>query len=138
MTNTTLQLAPILASRPRNVFLPDGVGALLSALLLVFLIAPFDVVFGMPPEMAYNLSFPAFGFAVYSLGCYVLNPKAWKPFMRLIAPANALYCCITFALVIALYTSLSKLGVAYFLGEIVIVFAVIGIELWTVRRHSTK
>lgn len=138
MTNITLQLAHILASRPRHVFLLDGFGALLSALLLVFLIAPFDAVFGMPPEIAYNLSFPAFGFAVYSLGCYLLNFELWKPFMRLIALANALYCCITFALVIALYRSLSKLGVAYFLGEIVIVFAVIGIEIWVVRRQSMK
>jgi hypothetical protein len=33
---------------------------------------------------------------------------------------------------------LTMLGVAYFLGEIAIVFGVIGIELWTVRQHRAR
>jgi hypothetical protein len=138
MKNSPLKPAQILTSRPRNVFLLDGLGALLSALLLVFLIAPLENIFGMPPTIAYNLSLPAFGFMVYSLGCYFLNPTAWKSFMRLIALANFLYCCLTFTLVVIDFSLLTKLGVAYFLGEIGIVFAVIGIELLTVHEHSLK
>lgn len=132
-----MKLVQTLTSQPRYVFLLDGLGALFSALLLVILIAPLENIFGMPPSIAYNLSYPAFGFMVYSLGCFFLNPKSWKPFMRLIALANLLYCCLTFTLVVIDFSLLTKLGVAYFLGEIGIVFAVIGIELWTVRRQST-
>jgi hypothetical protein len=132
-----MKLVQTFTSQPRYVFLLDGLGALFSALLLVFLIAPLENIFGMPPATAYNLSLPAFGFMVYSLGCYFLNPIAWKPFMRLIALANFLYCCLTFTLVVIDFSLLTKLGVAYFLGEIGIVFAVIGIELLTVRGHST-
>jgi hypothetical protein len=51
--------------------------------------------------------------------------------------ANFLYCCLTFTLVVIDFSLLTKLGVAYFLGEIGIVLGVIGIELWTVRGHST-
>jgi hypothetical protein len=138
MKNSPLKLAQILTARPRNVFLLDGLGALLSALLLVFLIAPFEAIFGMPQQIAYTLSYPAFGFMVYSLGCYFLNPIAWKPFMRLIALANFLYCCLTFTLVMIDFSLLTKLGVAYFLGEIGIVFGVIAIELLTVHEHSLK
>ena len=138
MTNTTPNLLQTLTSRPRNVFLLDGVGALFSALLLVLLIAPFEAVFGMPPETAYKLSYPAFGFVVYSLGCYFLNPQGWKPFLLGIATANFLYCCVTLGLVITEFAILTKLGVAYFLGEIGIVFGVIAIELMTVRQHSAK
>jgi hypothetical protein len=138
MTTTLRKLAQPLVAQPRNVFLLDGVGALLSALLLVVLIAPLEGIWGMPQTIAYTLSFPAFGFVAYSLGCYFLNPSAWKPLMRLIALANFLYCCVTFALVIVQYSSLTKLGVAYFLGEMGIVFVVIGIELMTVRQHDEK
>ncbi len=138
MEKSPSNLAQILTSQPRNVFLLDGLGAMLSALLLVVLIAPFEAVFGMPPDIAYKLSYPAFGFAAYSLGCFAFNPQNWKPFMRAIALANFLYCCLTFALVVLDFTVLTKLGVAYFLGEIVIVFGVIGIELLTVRQHSAR
>ncbi len=138
MTKNTSPIAQTLTSKPRNVFLLDGLGAMLSALLLVFLIAPLEGIFGMPPEIAMKLSYPAFGFAAYSLGCFTLNPQAWKPFMRVIALANFLYCCLTFTLVVIDFSLLTKLGVAYFLGEIAIVFGVIGIELWTVRQHRAR
>ncbi len=138
MTKNTSQIAQILTSKPRNVFLLDGLGAMLSALLLVFLIAPLETIFGMPHDIAVKLSYPAFGFAAYSLGCFALNPQAWKPFMRVIALANFLYCCLTFTLVVIDFSLLTMLGVAYFLGEIAIVFGVIGIELWTVRQHRAR
>jgi hypothetical protein len=116
----------------------DGLGALLSALLLVLLIAPFEAVFGMPPEIAYYLAYPAFGFAGYSCICYFMNPPRWKPLMVGIAVANFLYCCVTFGLVITEFTLLTKLGIAYFLGEIAIVFGVITIELLTIRQYKTE
>lgn len=132
--NTLQNLTQKLGLRPRNVFLLDGVGAIFSALLLVALLAPFENIFGMPRKVLYTLSIPAFGFAVYSLSCYFIDVKRWQSFLKFIAFANFIYCCVTFGLVIREYDSLTMLGVAYFLGEIVIIFAVIGIELMVLTR----
>lgn len=136
--NTIQNITHKLGLRPRNVFLLDGIGALISALFLIALLAPFESIFGMPRKVLYTLSIPAFGFAVYSLSCYFFDVKKWQPYLKLIALANFLYCCVTLGLVIQEYDLLTMLGVAYFLGEIGIVFAVIGIELMTLKQHKAE
>jgi hypothetical protein len=136
--NTVQNFIQKLGLRPRNVFLLDGVGALLSTLFLVALLAPFENFFGMPRKVLYALSLPAFGFAVYSLSCYFVDVKRWQLFLKLIALANFLYCSVTLGLVIQEYHSLTMLGVAYFLGEIVIVFVVIGVEFMTIKQYNAE
>jgi hypothetical protein len=132
--NTVQNIIPKLGLRPRNVFLLDGIGALISAVFLIALLAPFENIFGMPRKVLYALSIPAFGFAVYSLSCYFFDVQRWQLFLKLIALANFIYCCVTFGLVIQEYHSLTMLGVAYFLGEIVVIFAVIGVELMLLKE----
>jgi hypothetical protein len=136
--NTVQNIIPKLGLRPRNVFLLDGIGALISAVFLIALLAPFENIFGMPRKVLYALSIPAFGFAVYSLSCYFFDVQRWQLFLKLIALANFIYCCVTFGLVIQEYHSLTMLGVAYFLGEIVVIFAVISIELMAIKQHSSE
>ena len=122
-------------SIPRNVFLLDGIGALVSSLLLVVLLAPFESFFGMPSDYVYQLAIPAFVFAVYSIACYVFNPNNWQPFMKLIALANFLYCCLTFYLILKLFYRLTHFGVLYFLLEIAVIFMVIALEINTIRKQ---
>ena len=122
-------------SIPRNVFLLDGIGALVSSLLLVVLLAPFESFFGMPTNYVYQLAIPAFVFAVYSIACYVFNPNNWQPFMKLIALANFIYCCVTFYLILKLFYRLTQFGVLYFLLEIAVIFMVIALEINTIRKQ---
>jgi hypothetical protein len=121
---------------PGNIFLLDGMGALLSAVLLVFLVAPFESFFGLSPKIAYYLSIPAFCFSLYSLSCYFLHVRHWKPYMRLVAIANFVYCCVTFGLVVQQYRLLTVLGILYFLGEIIIILSLISIESKTIRKNK--
>ena len=123
-------------SIPRNVFLLDGIGALVSSLLLVVLLAPFESFFGMPSDYVYQLAIPAFVFAVYSIACYVFNPNNWQPIMKLIALANFLYCCVTFYLILNLFYRLTQFGVLYFLLEITVVLMVIALEINTIRKQA--
>ena len=120
---------------PRNVFLLDGIGALVSSLLLVVFLAPFESFFGMPSDYVYQLAIPAFVFAVYSIACYVFNPNNWQPFMKLIALANFIYCCVTFYLILKLFYRLTQFGVLYFLLEIAVIFMVIALEINTIRKQ---
>ncbi|HOY42467.1 MAG TPA: hypothetical protein PLX60_11410, partial [Chitinophagales bacterium] len=120
---------------PRNVFLLDGIGALVSSLFLVVLLAPFESFFGMPSDYVYQLAIPAFVFAVYSIACYVFNPNNWQPFMKLIALANFIYCCVTFYLILKLFYRLTQFGVLYFILEIAVIFMVIALEINTIRKQ---
>ena len=122
-------------SIPRNVFLLDGIGALVSSLLLVVFLAPFESFFGMPSDYVYQLAIPAFVFAVYSIACYVFNPNNWQPFMKLIALANFIYCCVTFYLILKLFYRLTQFGVLYFILEIAVIFMVIALEINTIRKQ---
>ena len=119
---------------PRKFFLLDSIGALLSAIMLGLVLASFEAVFGMPPKVLYLLSLIACVFTVYSFFCYLKFPLNWKPFLRAIAIANGLYCCLTIALVIYFYASLTVIGLIYFVIELIIVAILVAIEL----KVSTK
>jgi hypothetical protein len=121
-----------LISSPKKLFLIDGLGACLTAFLLGGVLSRFEATFGMPRNILYFLSILACVFAAYSLACHFFVGKNWPPFLRAIAWANLLYCCLTFGLVVALYKSLSVLGIAYFLGELFVMGILIFIEFFAV------
>ncbi len=124
------------ALNKRTIFLVDGIGALLSALLLTFILVPFEKAFGMPKSVICPLSIPAFVFAIYSFSAYLLNLKKWKVVLTIIMIANCLYCIITLSLLVLHYHSLTILGFAYFLGEIVIILFVARIEWMLIKANS--
>lgn len=63
-----------------KLFLIDGIGALITALLLSQVLARYESVFGMPASLLYVLAGVAACFAVYSLTCYCGSKKAEPPF----------------------------------------------------------
>jgi hypothetical protein len=115
-------------ANPGSIFLIDGLGALLSTLLLL-VIAYFEGVFGMPKNALYGLVPVTTTFAVFSLGSYLLSPTNWKRYLALIAIANILYCCLTLALLLYFFRKLTTLGIAYFFIEIVVILLLSRIEL---------
>jgi len=117
---------------PKQLFLIDGLGALLTAIMLGLVLANFVPLFGMPKSILYPLSLIACVFAVYSLSCHFRFPANWQPYLKAIAAANLLYCCLTLGLVLLMVYSFQKLtmlGVIYFLVEIVIVVGLAVVEL---------
>lgn len=114
---------------PKILFLIDGFGALLSAFLLGVILVRFESSFGMPRKTLYFLAaLPCF-FVVYDFICYRIVGENWRPFLKAIAVANLMYCCVSVALLVDHYSKLTDLGVAYFLIEIVILIVLSGIEL---------
>lgn len=114
---------------PRRLFLIDSLGALLSTLLYLFVLAKMVGVFGMPQKVIYPLAVLAGVYTIYSGLCYWLKPKNWRPFLKVIALANLLHCGLTFCLLFIYQQELTALGVVYFLGEIIIVVCLAIIEL---------
>jgi hypothetical protein len=121
---------------PGKVFLLDGIGALATALLLLALVAPLEGFFKMPANIVYKLAIFAAAFASYSLCCWYVNPKQWKIYLAIVASANLLYCLLTLALVLYHWHTISVWGIAYFLGEMMVIVLLVAIE--TRILHSTK
>jgi hypothetical protein len=114
---------------PKRLFLLDAGGALLTALLLFFVVARLQRVFGMPKNIVYILSAIALVYAVYSFASYLFIKKNWKPFLLVIATANSLYCLATAILLVVYYQQLTSLGFIYFIAEIIIILGLVIIEI---------
>jgi hypothetical protein len=116
------------STKPRLLFLLDGLGAAATTIALLFVLRPFGHYIGMPIDIVNNLSVLGFVFCVYSIGCYFLLKRNWSPFLSIIACCNLLYCVATITLLYLNYSSLTRLGISYFLVEIVIIGLIVYIE----------
>jgi hypothetical protein len=119
-----------LIAQPKRIFLIDGLGALLSAILLIAVMARFEDFIGIPQGILYLLSGIASFFALYSLACSFLVLERWRVFLKIILLANAVYCLLTIGVLLYFSQSLTILGLAYFLAEL----SVVGILIWIERR----
>lgn len=120
----------------RQLFLIDALGAVLTAVMLGVLLPALEPHFGMPRRVLVPLSAVALGFAVYSATCHRRAARArW---MLVIATANALYCLGTLSLVLHFRASLTWLGVAYFLGEAVVILSLVVVEMRVALRELPR
>lgn len=106
-----------------KLLLVDGLGALLSAALLVTL-----PDLGVSAKMLQALAGAAVVMAVYSLSCSLMK-RTSKSYLRVIATANSLYCLVTIAMMIEQRARLSLLGFSYFVLEILVISPLILLEL---------
>lgn len=125
-------------NKPKKIFLVDGLGAVLTAFLLVVFLIRYVDVFGMPQKPLYFLSIIAVMYAIYSFCCYFFIGNRWRSYLKLIAFANLLYCCVTISLVIYFYSSVTIFGLIYFFAELIVIGCLVTIELMTASRHSAN
>jgi len=121
-------------AKPKKVFLIDGFGALLTALLLFFVLRTFNTFFGLSKSTFEYLSLLALAFSVYSFCCFFLIASIWKPYLRIICIANILYCLLTLGIVFYYYRSISVFGIAYFLGEITVICVIVFLEISIIKN----
>jgi len=123
---------------PRQLFLFDGLGALLSAFLLGVVLVKWEHLIGMPRPTLYFLAFLPCLFAVYDFFCYFKINKGLAPYLKYIAYANLSYCLISLVLATQHYEQLTKLGWFYFISEIIIVVSLAIFELKTATSSLKK
>jgi hypothetical protein len=131
-----LENQPFLNYSNKRIFLVDGIGALVTAVLLSMVLMPFESFFGMPKSILFVLATMAFVFALYSILCFLFLQRNLKFFLKIILFANLTYCFISIGLVFYFFESLTHFGIAYFLGEILIIAVLIYFENKKIR--STK
>ena len=118
-----------LALNPKRFFLIDGFGAFITAFILFSILRPFNEYFGMPKSILTILSIIALAFCVYSISCFFVVKKIWKPFLKAISIGNLVYCCLTLGLIVYYYPQLTILGLTYFLLEIAVICGLVYFEM---------
>ena len=136
ITNRFRLMLNQLLTNPKIIFLIDGLGAFLTALLLGTVLIRLEEVFGMPAKVLTPLSILAFIYAIYSMSCHFFVGGDWRPFLRVIAIANLIYCCITLGLIVLFYRTLTILGLTYFFGEIIIMGGLVFIEVLAIAKSN--
>lgn len=116
---------------PWKLFLTDSAGALLSAIIQGLGFILFEGITGMPHMSLYVLSFFACILSVGSLLCFLSRPKNWKPYLKLIAIGNLIYCFLTVCLLILAGSKITAFGFAYFTAELLIIIILVLLELKT-------
>jgi len=122
------------SSNPRQLFLIDGLGALLSAFLLGVVLVQLESIFGIPRNTLYFLAFLPCLFAIYDFYCYFQLKKSFTPFLKAIALINLTYCLISIGLAFYHSEKLTHLGWIYIIVEIIIVLILAYIE-WKVATQ---
>jgi hypothetical protein len=112
----------------KSIFLIDGLGAFLSTLFLFF-ITHNEIHFGMPKVVVFKLIPITTLFAIYSFICHYKKVKNSPIYLSIIAICNFLYCIATLFLLFFNFEKLTKLGVGYFVLEIVIIILLASFEI---------
>lgn len=120
-------------TNPKNIFLLDGCGALVTTLLIFFVLRTFNDFFGLPSSTLEYLAALALVFSIYSLCCFFLVKRNWKPFLKIICMANIFYCLLTIGILFYHYQNISIYGITYFLGEIAIIAGIVFLETKTIK-----
>jgi hypothetical protein len=121
----------------RNIFLVDGLGAMMSALFLWIMTGRLYPYAGMPVPVLNGLAIIAACFCVYSMTCFFLAGHRWKPFLRAITTLNLLYCLTTIACLVWYWNLLKTPGKIYLILEILVILALVYVEIMLVRRGSS-
>ncbi|AEA45838.1 hypothetical protein [Fluviicola taffensis] len=130
------QLVHKLHSNPKALFLIDGLGACLTALLIAGILIPFQSVFGMPHFILEVGLLLALTMAVYSLCCSFFAKNNWRFFLKIILVSNSLYCCLIAFFVFYFFEKITTLGMIYFLVEIGVIAGLVMLEMKVVSVRN--
>lgn len=116
---------------PRQLFLIDGLGALVSCIGLFLVMCFFANSFGLPKTALQVFLIVAIWLCCFSLTCFLFIKKRISFFLILIAVANFLYSALTIVLLFKNSSTITLIALIYFIIEIIIMVSVAIIELKT-------
>ncbi len=121
---------------PKKLFLIDGFGAILSAFLLGVVLVKFEEIFGIPSSVLYFLAMLPIFFLIYDIYSYRKQLKIGV-LLKGIAILNVMYCGVSIGLVFYHFNTITILGWAYIIVEIILVGFLAMIE-YSVGRSIIK
>ncbi|MCC6245753.1 MAG: hypothetical protein IT353_23170 [Gemmatimonadaceae bacterium] len=121
---------------PRTVLLIDGLGGVATAIMLCLVLPAFHTAIGLPPRLLVSLGLCGVVYAAYSLGCWFLVKTRWPRALTIIIAANLLYCAVSALVVVRHWHTMTALGAVYFIGEIAVILALVGVERVVRARYT--
>jgi hypothetical protein len=112
---------------PRLLFLCDGLGALVTALVTGGILAHFAETIGLPPWLLRAMSVIAASMASFSFWHYYFRPTRQSR-LRGIATANVTYGLMALVFIYYFRATTTAWGVAYFVLEAGVLFLLAAIE----------
>lgn len=139
MKSSFLQQAiNIFLFRPALLFLIDGIGALLSASLLLVLHLIFQLTNGLAPATVNSLIWVALVLSAFSLTSGCLLKRDHGRFFRLLAILNGSYLLVVFIVIIYYFSRLKHLLLLFFLLESLVISCLIYLELKVANQQIKK
>ena len=122
---------------PRQLFLIDGVGALVSAIMWGAVFAQFETITGFPTNTCYFLSVFPLLFIVFDFASYQWA-KNLSMNLRIIAMLNLGYALLSMIMLFMHVETITFFGYAYLFLELAIVLLLAGIECKVSIRVKTN
>ena len=123
-----------LSNNAKVVFLIDAIGALLSALFIFIILNYFENQIGLPAKTLIFLIIIAIVLSIFSFCCYLFQNNNLKQNLKVISRANILYCILTIFTLFAYRQVITKLGLLYFIFEVIALVKI----LLSCRRHPHR
>jgi hypothetical protein len=127
-----------LYKNPRSLFLIDGLGAILSACLLRFVLVRFEYFFGIPAQLLYFLASLPIIFAIYDIYNYRNKNGKISSALKGIATMNILYSLLSIGLSIYHFDVISKFGWGYIILEVLILVILSFLQIRTANRMAAN
>jgi len=117
----------------RNIFLFDGIGALVSASFTGVVLPLFSQWIGLPLWSLYCLAMFPLAYGIYSLSCYWFVKTIRPSLLKATVIANLSYCILSGALIL-FFPGITGWGRLLLMVEILIILGVVAIELKVYRK----
>jgi hypothetical protein len=112
----------------KNIFLIDGIGALISMISLGAVLPALEGFIGMPAHILYLLAVAPALYLVFDAYCFFFLRHPDAKYLSAIIGANTLYCLVSAGVLIHHFDSLTGWGILYFVGELLVLLALIVYE----------
>ncbi len=117
----------------KNIFLLDGIGAILSACFTGLILVRYSLFLGINVSLLQSLAMLPAVYALYSLSCYFFVSKIRPWMLMTIISANLFYCLISAALIL-FRERITSLGKTFLTAEIVIILLVVYVEIKVLKQ----
>lgn len=119
----------------QKAFIIDAFGAMLSSIMLIWVLPNFQNLIGLPISSLYFLGAWAILFVLFSGSGIFIKPKKPEIYLKIVAGMNSFYSLLSLALVLYYFEQIQFFGLLYFIVELLVLVLLIS---WEFRLASAK
>ncbi len=116
-------------TKPKNLFLLDGVGAFVSIIMLGGVLVALQSYVGIPKSALYILAAIPIFFLLFDVYSYMSKSAYDNRNLKVIATLNSLYCICSLGMTFYHRATVTMLGWLYILSEIFVLVYIVYLEL---------